>query len=381
LRRFLFIAAAAAASAFSAVAQTDPDVVWKGDFEGGASSFTGHCSAGDDQWCKTQMIRPQQIQAFPDPVAQGQTAARIEVKYGDVFNGYSDSRSLLTGPPQLWEDEGSERWYRWQTLWPQDWVGSYPKWDELSNPAARSHGGSIVVWHHDANGSVETGSAPLYIWGDDANIVLCLVNQATSTCREKINLAPLQRSHWHDFVVHAKWSSSASVGFLEIWIDGVNVLPLHFAANKYPGMRNYLIVGLYRNGRIGDPNLRWPDGTPVYGANGEPGVAYLDGFIIGKTQAAVLAERPWATPVADAGVPSLPDAGTDPGVGGIVTPRLPETDAGVAPPPKTGLAAIGYPSGCSSRGSRLGWLALPLLALAALRRRRAFQRRSKLARR
>ncbi|MGZ6124585.1 MAG: heparin lyase I family protein, partial [Myxococcales bacterium] len=257
----------------------------------------------------------------------------------------------------------------------QDWVGSYPKWDELSNPAARSHGGSIVEWHHDANGGVENGSAPLYIWGDDANIVLCLVNQATSTCKEQIKLAALQRSHWHDFILHAKWSSDASVGFLEIWIDGVDVLPRHFAANKYPGMRNYLVAGLYRNGHIGDPNLRWPDGTPVYGSNGEPAVVYLDGFMVGRTQAAVLAERPWGAPSADGGVTlPVPDAGTAPGDGGAVAPKVPDVDGGTPPRTKTGLAAIGYPSGCSSMGSQLAWLAIPLLAVAGLRRQRKARR-------
>src|SRR5437868_9212219 len=150
-----------------AAQQTDPDVIWRGDFEAGASSLTGHCSAGEDQWCQTETIRAQQMQVVPDPAAQGHYAMRVELKYGDVFNGYSDERSLITGPSTLWEDDGNDRWYRWQALWPQDWVGSYPKWDELWNPAARSHGGSIVEWHHDANGGVETGSAPLYIWGDD----------------------------------------------------------------------------------------------------------------------------------------------------------------------------------------------------------------------
>jgi len=69
-------------------------------------------------------------------------------------------------------------------------------------------------------------------------------------------------------------------------------------------MRNYLVVGLYRNGRIGDPDLLYPNGTQVYGTDGTPGVAYLDGFIAGKTQQSVLAERPWGPPA--------PDAGTDP---------------------------------------------------------------------
>jgi hypothetical protein len=366
--RNLFLAAMAAA--LPAAAQTDPDVIWRGDFEAGASSLTGHCSAGDDQWCQMQTIRAQQMQVVADPVAQGRYAMRVELKYGDEYNGYSDARSLITGPGTLWEDEGNDRWYRWQTLWPQDWVGSYPKWDELSNPAARSHGGSVVEWHHDANGSVETGSAPLYIWGDDANIVLCLVNQATSDCREKINLAPLQRSHWHDFILHAKWSSDPGVGFLEIWIDGANVLPRKITATMYPRMRNYLVAGLYRNGHIGDPGLRWPNGTKVYGTNGEPAVVYLDGFVAGRTQASVLAERPWGPPAAavpapDGGAPiPVPnrdpaDAGTSPSPGG--------PDAG-PPPRRTGLAAIGYPAGCSSLGADLAWLALPLLALRRRRR-------------
>src|SRR5882724_4387116 len=146
-----------------AAQQTDPDVIWKGDFEAGPTSLTGHCSAGDDQWCSIETTRPQQIQVVADPVAQGKYAARFEVKYGDLFSYYSDSRSLMSGPSALWENEGNERWYRWQALWPQDWVGSYPKWDQLSDPSARSWAGSLVEWHHDANGGVEHGSAPLYI--------------------------------------------------------------------------------------------------------------------------------------------------------------------------------------------------------------------------
>src|SRR6267378_6701299 len=109
-------------------------------------------------------------------------------------------------------------------------------------------------------------------------------------------------------------------------------------------MRNYLVVGLYRNGRIGDPSLLYPNGTHVYGTGGTPGVAYLDGFIIGKTQQSVLAERPWGPPA--------PDGGPTP-----------------APDPQAPLAGIGYPSGCTSVGSSMAWLALPLLASALLRRR------------
>jgi len=364
LKNLILAIAAVLVPAFCAAAQTDPDVIWRGGFENGTASLTGNCSAGQDEWCATQTIRPQQIQIVPDPVAQGNTAARFEVKFGDAYSYYSDSRTLMTGPETLWENEGDEKWYRWQALWPQDWVGSYPKWDQLSDPSARSSAGSIVEWHHDANGGVESGSAPIYIGANDTDITICIVDQATSVCRETITLAKLQRSHWHDFILHAKWSSNPSVGYLEIWIDGVNVLPKHFGSNKYPNMRNYMVVGLYRNGHIGDPNLLWPDGSHVYGTNGTPGVVYLDGFIVGKTMASVLAERQWGDPPP----PPPPDAGTPTDSSGA-TP-----DAGTAPadpPPQQQLSSVAPAGGgCTSTGAQLAWVALPLLALLALRKRR-----------
>jgi uncharacterized protein (TIGR03382 family) len=336
-------------------------VVWKGDFDTGAASLKGNCTAGQNQWCEEQTIRPQQIQIVQTPTpAQGTYAARIEVKYGDTYSTYSDERTLITPSLSMWEDEGNDRWYRWQVLWPDDWVGDYPKWDELAYPSSRSPAGSVVEWHHDANGQVETGSAPIYIGANNTDITICLVDQATSTCREVIKLTPLLRNHWHDFVMHAKWSSNPSVGFLEMWIDGVNVLPRHPGANMYPGMRNYLSVGLYRNGHIGDPNLIWPAGTPlagthVYGTDGTPGVVYIDGFIAGKTRAAV---EP----------PSPPPASPSPTDSGTFTPTpatpTPTTSAGV------GASFLGAGGGCASSGPHTAWLAVPLVGLLALRRRR-----------
>jgi hypothetical protein len=38
--------------------------------------------------------------------------------------------------------------------------------------------------------------------------------------------------------------------------------------------------------------------------------------------------------------------------------------------PPTGLAAIGYPAGCSSTRTELAWVALPILLVGALHRRR-----------
>ena len=375
--RTLFVIAAVSAVAASAAAQTTTSgIVWRGDFDSGASSLTGNCAAGQNQWCAQQKVRPQQIQVVQSPTpAQGAYAARFEVRYGDVYNGYSDERSLLTGPDSLWETAGTEKWYRWQSMLPDGWVGKYPKWDQLNDyPNAYSIGGWLVEWHHDANGAVETGSAPLYIGADDKQFFLCLVNQATSECRETIKLADIQLGHWTDFILHALWSPDSKTGFLEIWVDGVNVLPKHMGSNMYPGMRNYLCAGIYRNQYIGDPTLRWPNGTLVYAAGGAPGVAYLDGFVAGMTMNDVLAERPWGpqpVPTPDAGTPDpVADGGTvaDPVAdAGVVADPTPTPSPAPAPTPVR-AAVLG--SGCSSGGVQLACLTMPLLALALARRMR-----------
>jgi hypothetical protein len=285
MKKRLAVAIIAAASAAHAQAP-NPDVIWRGDFSEGPASLTGHCKPGQNQWCATQLMRPEQIQVVPDPLNPTRPVARFEVKHGDAYKNYTDTRALVSGPPQLWEDEGSERWYRFQVMWPENWVGRYPKWDQLNNGNAYSDGGSVVEWHHDAGGRYETGSAPLYFKADDHDILMCLVDQATSTCREQKRLAPLQRGKWHDFVVHAKWSSNPAVGLLEVWLDGQSVAR-ETGANKYPGMKNYLLVGLYRNGHIGDPALLAPNGLPVYGSDGAAQQVYVAGFVAGTTEASV----------------------------------------------------------------------------------------------
>jgi hypothetical protein len=130
--------------------------------------------------------------------------------------------------------------------------------------------------------------------------------------------------------------------------------------NKYVGMRNYLLTGLYRNGHIGDPNLLFPDGSHVYGTDGTPGVAYVDGFIAGKTKESVLPPAP--EPVADGN-------STPPPASGSSAPSA-------TPEPKTNGVPVNvadaFPQGgCSSTGFQSAWLALPLFGLFALRRRRA----------
>jgi Polysaccharide lyase len=59
-------------------------------------------------------------------------------------------------------------------------------------------------------------------------------------------VAALRLDHWYDFVVHVRWSSKPSLGFVEVWIDGARVLPRIATPTLYEGQGAYLKQGFYR---------------------------------------------------------------------------------------------------------------------------------------
>src|SRR5438132_9764667 len=64
----VFLAGSATEPAFAA---TDPDVIWRGDFDDGTGSLGGHCDAGTNGWCHPQTIRPRHIQLVTDLALRG----------------------------------------------------------------------------------------------------------------------------------------------------------------------------------------------------------------------------------------------------------------------------------------------------------------------
>jgi hypothetical protein len=106
--------------------------------------------------------------------------------------------------------------------------------------------------------------------------------------------------------------------------------------------------------------MLFPDGSHVYGTDGTPGVAYLDGFIAGKTQASVLPPVPAAD---GSSTPSTTTPGTTAPSGS------PEPTTSGTPVSTAGFPQAG--GGCSSTGFQSAWLALPLFGLFAIRRRRS----------
>src|SRR4051812_19049995 len=83
-------------------------VKWRGDFE------TGDIK----QWTNAQAVAADRIQIVNNPVKQGAHAAKITVKQGDnPINASGNRNELVLATPQT---EGTETWYRWQTMFAPD---------------------------------------------------------------------------------------------------------------------------------------------------------------------------------------------------------------------------------------------------------------------
>jgi hypothetical protein len=315
-------------------------VMWRGDFQSGDLS----------QWTSKETVGGR-LTVVTDPVPPGDTyALRAVVKQGDVvYGGTRNEVDYETDRP----GEGDDRYYHWQTMFPSDFQ-------------AADYWQLFTQWHQYVNG----GSPPLalMVWGENIKLGNNLDHYFWST--------PLVRGVWHDFIIHVKWSSDPSVGGVELWYEGQQVLPFSNAATLYPHDTVYLKQGLYRK------NIITQDQT-VYHAGMTVATQFSDVLPPPPPPPVVMPPvvDAGAPPVVDAGAPDAPDAGspgvdagtspvTDPGA--VTTPiTTSEPDAGTtsspAPSPGGELHASAH-TGCSSSGDAV--LLPALLAAAWLMRHR-----------
>jgi uncharacterized protein (TIGR03382 family) len=201
-------------------------LVWRGDFESGDLS----------QWTKSEKVADDRLEVVPsDPALGGRYVLKTTVRQGDDPIDASGNRNELVyvGDPA----GGQERFYRWRTMWPED----YPAADDWQ---------LFTQWHHDGT----SGSPPVefYVFGDEIRL---RVNG------EILWRTPLVRGQWHQFDLHVKWAESE--GFVELAFDGQPALPMTPAATLYAGQGVYLKQGLYRDESIQPEQVVFHDGMTI----------------------------------------------------------------------------------------------------------------------
>lgn len=204
-----------------------PDgIVWRGDFE------TGDLS----QWTKSEKVDADRLEIVEsEPSLGGRYVLRTRVRQGDDPINASGNRNELVyvGDPA----GGEERFYRWRTMWPEDYA-SAEGWQLFTQ------------WHHDGT----SGSPPVefYVFGEEIRL---RVNGTV------VWTTPLVRGAWHEFDLHVKWSDAD--GFVELAYDKAPVLPKTAMPTLYEGQGVYLKQGLYRDASIEPEQVLFHDAMTI----------------------------------------------------------------------------------------------------------------------
>ncbi len=208
-------------------ATTTSSVVWRGDFETGDRS----------QWSGTQMVSSDRLAVLGTPTRESRYALKATVQQGDDPINSSGNRNELVR--ETYEPVGSEYFYRWSTMFAPDFP-SVSTWQ------------LFVQWHHTGS----SGSPPLefYVYGEEIRLNIG-GSPGTIVWRTK-----LVRGVWNDFILRVKWSPDPTVGFVELYHNGVLALPRRTIATQFSGQLNYLKVGLYRNETIAQTGVVYHDG-------------------------------------------------------------------------------------------------------------------------
>lgn len=177
------------------------------------------------------------------------TAARFELRDGDVPPFGGNERTEITAPPICDVTEGDERWWSWDMAFSGSWTaptGSFCL---------------VMQWHHLAS---ESGSPPLCLDIDTDNHMYVANNDASGYTR--LDIGPVDPGEWHNYSFHAVFSEDDEVGFVEARIDGALVLPRHYHRTLVVGDGGgYLKFGIYRASSNTATHIVLFDNVRVYG--------------------------------------------------------------------------------------------------------------------
>jgi len=213
----------------------------------GRTVFADDFESGDlSRWDLVQSVGRRGLRVVEGPARDGTHSARVEVRQGDDPIDSSGNRNELSH--QTGEEEGQERWYAFSVLPAPD----FPRADTWQ---------VLAQWHADAQGPPPVG---LYAQEDR---LLIQVNRHEA---EGVPLStefpwsgPLRRGRWHDVVMRVRWSGSDERGQIQLWMNGVEVLPTVAIRTLYPGEGAYMKMGYYRNETIAPTGVVYHDAVRV----------------------------------------------------------------------------------------------------------------------
>jgi hypothetical protein len=279
-------------------------ISWRGDYETGDFS---QWTYGVQQKTPSRATVVQSVEGGSP--RQGRYAARFEVDSGDSNVGGSGSGerdealipTALTGA-----GEGVEQWWAWSTYFPSDFTTGDGMWNFFTQ------------FHHTG----ESGQSNIEFTVKDNSSLVMISNSgnASQPSERDFTLGPLVKGHWADFVFHVRWSSDSSVGFVQVFLNGAQVVSQTSIGTLYSGQGVYLKQGFYR------------------AACSCTTVVYQDGMRRGSSYGDVVADFPAGTWPASPGGSVSPPPSPPPTT--TTAPPPPATTT-TAPPPSTTTTTTG----------------------------------------
>lgn len=189
-------------------------------------------------------------QIVTSPVRRGNYAARFEVRYGDWR--YGDSRSEVARYGK-YDTMGSDYWYGFS-------VYVYPSWQDSDYRSV------LAQWHGTRDNGEVSRSPPLSLRFIDGDFWVRIIHSSEriQTSNDGTNVYPYisneyaQKGVWHDFIFHVKWSYQSD-GYLEVWIDGNQVVDYHGPVGYNDDRGPYFKMGIYRSTKIEHTYIAYHD--------------------------------------------------------------------------------------------------------------------------
>ena len=206
-------------------------VYWSADYETGNLGQWSQVHAGG-AWGDSS------VKVVTSPVRHGKYAAKFTV---NASGGAPQRAEVSANQRQTGGYPGEEWYYSWSTLIPSvpNATTGWAEWTVITQWMDLLHQCSPPL-----QVDILPGTPPHFVLTsklrDDKN----RCNPLGPT--QKWDLGPLQYDQWNDFTIHIKWSEDPSVGFVEMWRNWVEVVPLTHIRTLDTGGGVYMEQDIYR---------------------------------------------------------------------------------------------------------------------------------------
>lgn len=173
-------------------------------------------------------------------------AFRCEVRGGDIATGVGGARCEIRTSSSINWQEGEERWFEFSIKF----ASNFPK------------PGTSTSWCIPLQFHAGTGSPPVALNIPPNLDVLRIENHADSATYPPINIGPIDKGNWVDYVLHIKFHNDPAQGFVEVYRNKTLVVPKTFRRTMN-STENYLKLGMYRDTDETQTMVLWHDGMRI----------------------------------------------------------------------------------------------------------------------